>query len=81
MMKFTILLDPFLVIITNLRVCLIYAQEWRRRFKKKQHQFFTFYCKIISNWFGGGGVIKFPVSDFPTPQNVTYQTYNVMHNA
>ena len=50
--------------------------------KKKTTSIFHFllqnYLQLV---WRGGGVIKFPVSDFLTPENVTYQTYNVMHNA
>ena len=48
-MKFTILamVDPSLFIITVCSMCLIYAQEWRRRYLKKYINFTHFTHKIF----------------------------------
>ena len=60
MIKFTILLDPFLVIISNLRVCLIYAQEWRRRFLKKYINFSLLPQNYLQlDWGGGHKIFSF----------------------
>ena len=65
-MKFTILVDPSLVIITVNNVlslsdlCLIF---------KEIHQFYIFYPKIISHWRGGYGIYNF------LSPNSTYASY------
>ena len=56
-MKFTILVDPSLVIITKYLVCLINAWEQRRRLFKKYINFTLFTQKLPSLW-----VMKFTIS-------------------
>ena len=68
-MKFTILVDPSLVIITTCLVCLINAWEWRRFFKK--HINFTLFTpKLPPLWVGGHEIYNF-FSPYPT--DATYQ--------
>ena len=73
-MKFTILEDPSLVIITTYMVCLIYAWELRRRFFKEIQQFYTFYLKITFplGWGGGHEIYNFLI---PYPTDTTYQIW------
>ena len=65
-MKFTVLVDPSLVIITIYLLCMDHAQEERRRFFLEIHQFYTFYPKIASPWSGGGDEIYNSLSPYPT---------------
>ena len=69
-MKFTILVDPFLVIITLNVVSLVYAWEKRRRLIFKEiHQF---YPKFTSLWGGGHEIYNF-LSAYPT--DASYQIW------
>ena len=65
--KFTILVDPSLVIITIYMylLCLNHAPEERRKLFKEIHQFYTFYPKITSPW---GGCHEFTISCLLTLQ-------------
>ena len=73
-MKFTILVDPSLVIITDAYriVCLIHAQEKRRRFLEI-HQFYTFTPKSSPL---GVMVMKFIISYLLTLQTIQYQMWS-----
>ena len=71
-MKFTILVDPSVVIITTYMVCLIYAWELRRRFLKKYSNFTLFSPKLPPLWIGGPEIYNFL---FPYPTNATYQIW------
>ena len=69
-MKFTILVDPSLVIITTYLVCLINAWEQRRRFFKKYINFTLFTPKLPPLGMGGHEIYNF-LSPYPT--DATYQ--------
>ena len=62
--KFKILVNPFLVIITIYSVCLTYAQEWRR-FLKKYINLTLFTPKLSSL---GNGLMKYTISCLLTQQ-------------
>ena len=67
-MKFTILLDPSLVIITIHIVCLNHAPE-KRKDSYEIHKCYTFYPYTTFPW-GGGYAIYFFLSPYPTDASV-----------
>ena len=71
-MKFTILVDPSLVIITTHLVCLNHAPELRRRFFKKYINFTLFTPKLPPLGVGGHEIYNF-LSPYPT--DATYQIW------
>ena len=73
-MKFTILVNPFLVIITTFLGCLIYVLQLRRRFLKKYSNFTP---KLPPLWIGGHEIFNF-LSPYPT--DATYQIANKTSN-
>ena len=69
-MKFTIWIDPSLVIITKNLFCLKHAPV--EKIFKEIHQFYTFYLKITSP-LGEGHEIYNILSPYPT--DATYQIW------
>ena len=72
-LKFTIWVDPSLVIITIIHLfCLKYALDQRRRFFKKYINFTLFTPKLPPLWVGGHEIYNF-LSPYPT--DATYQIW------
>ena len=67
-MKFAILVDPSLVIITIYLVCLNHFQKQKRRLKKKQNITFILFTLNLPPPLSGGGVTKFIISCLLTIQ-------------
>ena len=67
-MKFIILVDPSLVLITAYLHCYtVIVSLGVEKIFKEIHTLYTFYPKIITRWDGGGGM-KFTISCLLTQQ-------------